>query len=163
SLLVAQPATLSQQATLQSLSFDVTTAAGNLVLGIYKDNGSGYPGALVAQTAEFVPVKGWNTKPTTTTPTLTPGTYWLTYWPSSGSLNFLKQDGGVPTAYYPPVTFGATMPATYPAGAPGVSTIWGIYATLLGGPPPPPPPPTLAAPTGLTAQWASSTSVSLGW
>src|SRR5580704_3027092 len=49
-LLIAQPATLSTAATIQSLSFYVLTAAGNLRLGIYDSTGpSGGPGALKAQ------------------------------------------------------------------------------------------------------------------
>ncbi|MEK7138619.1 MAG: hypothetical protein AAB799_00365, partial [Patescibacteria group bacterium] len=38
-LLLAQSTTLSQTATIQSLSFYVTTAAGNLRLGIYDATG----------------------------------------------------------------------------------------------------------------------------
>src|SRR5271165_3715920 len=61
-LLCAQSCSLAQAATLRSLSFYVRVARGNLVLGLYKDNGSGTaPGALLAQTASFTPVKGWNT------------------------------------------------------------------------------------------------------
>ena len=46
-LLVAQNTTLSQTATIQSLSFYVTVAGGNLPLGIYDATG---PGALKAKT-----------------------------------------------------------------------------------------------------------------
>jgi len=45
-LLIAQQATLSQTATIQSLSFYVTTASGDLRLGIYDATGpNGGPGA----------------------------------------------------------------------------------------------------------------------
>lgn len=65
-LLVAQAATLTQGGTLQSLSFYVTTAAGNLRLGIYDASGpGGGPGALLASTASFAPASGWNTVLTT--------------------------------------------------------------------------------------------------
>src|SRR5262249_15079876 len=51
-LLVAQQATLGQSATLQSLSFYVTTAAGSLILGVYDATGpGGGPGAKKAETA----------------------------------------------------------------------------------------------------------------
>jgi hypothetical protein len=128
-LLIVQPATLSVQAVLQSLSFYVTAASQKLVLGIYASNSAGLPGVLVAQTAQFTPKVGWNTVVTTTTPTLNPGTYWLCYFPQSNSLDFVKQDGGVPTAYLIKETFGA-LPATYPSGASTVVTAWSLYATL---------------------------------
>ena len=61
-LLLAQVATLSEAATVQSLSFYVTAASGNLILGIYDATGpSGGPGALKASTASFAPKTGWNT------------------------------------------------------------------------------------------------------
>ena len=61
-LLLSQEATLSQTATIQSLSFHVTNAAGSLRLGIYDATGpGGGPGALKAQTNAFTPVVGWNT------------------------------------------------------------------------------------------------------
>ena len=45
-LLLAQEATLSQAATIQSMSFYVTSASGTLVLGVYSANGpSGGPAA----------------------------------------------------------------------------------------------------------------------
>jgi hypothetical protein len=137
-LLIAQPATLAAQGTLQSLSFYVTTTGSDLVLGVYKDNG-GSPGALVAQTAQFTPVKGWNTQPTTTTPTLAAGNYWLCYFPSSNTLGFVKQDGGVPNAFFKTLSFSATLPATYPTakGFFTASTVWSLYATLATAPSPP--------------------------
>ena len=58
-LLVAQVAKLSQAATVQELSFYVTAASGNLILGIYDASGpSGGPGTLKASTASFAPKDG---------------------------------------------------------------------------------------------------------
>src|SRR5208337_5301953 len=92
-LLVAQQATLAQLATIQSLSFYVVTASGNLVLGVYDSTGpSGGPGHLVAQTAGFATATGWNTKPTTTNPQMGAGTYWLAYLPKNNALVFRKQN-----------------------------------------------------------------------
>src|SRR6187401_1506873 len=55
-LLVAQSATLSEDATLQSLSFYVTSAAGKLRLGVYAANGpAGGPGTKLAETGELTP------------------------------------------------------------------------------------------------------------
>ena len=53
-LLSAQIAKLSKAATVQSLSFYVTAASGNLILGIYDASGpKGGPGALKASTASL--------------------------------------------------------------------------------------------------------------
>src|SRR5271154_5058292 len=60
-LLLAQTANLAQAATIQSLSFYVTAAAGNLILGIYDATGpNGGPGAVKNSTASFTPTTGWN-------------------------------------------------------------------------------------------------------
>src|ERR1700741_2643841 len=88
-LLLAQQATLSQSATIQSMSFYVTAAAGQLRFGIYDATGpGGGPGTKIAETAEITPVVGWNTANVTSQVTLTSGTYWLAYLPSSNSLGF---------------------------------------------------------------------------
>jgi hypothetical protein len=80
---------MMQSGTLQTLSFYVTEAAGNLTLGIYDANGpSGGPATLLAATSEFTPVVGWNTYPVINPVLLTPGTYWLAYAPTSNDLHF---------------------------------------------------------------------------
>ena len=59
-LALAQSAALSQSATIESLSFYITHATGQLLLGIYDASGAnGRPGKLLAQTKSFTPVKGW--------------------------------------------------------------------------------------------------------
>src|SRR6185312_17134232 len=88
-LLLAQKAVLTQTAVAQSMSFYVTKAAGNLVLGIYGNAGSG-PGTLLATTASFATVRGWNTHLVISPVRLSAGTYWLAYLPSSNSLGFVK-------------------------------------------------------------------------
>ena len=140
-LLLAQQATLSEQATLQSLSFFVTGAAGSLRLGVYDSTGpGGGPGALLAQTAGATPVKGWNTQPTTSAPTLPAGTYWLAYLPSSGTLAFRKENNTGPCYYY--LYKYAAMPATFSSTPSSCTpTNWSFYATLVSGPPSPPPTP----------------------
>ncbi|NWG07675.1 MAG: SGNH/GDSL hydrolase family protein, partial [Chloroflexi bacterium] len=80
--LVAQQVTLSQSATIQSLSYYVATASGQLRLGIYNNSGT-MPGTLVAQTAAFTPVVGWNTQPVLTQTVLPAGTYWLAFLPQN--------------------------------------------------------------------------------
>src|SRR5262249_8024830 len=100
-LLLAQEASLSQSATIQSMSFYITAAAGEVVLGIYDATGPwGGPGILVAQTDAFTPEVGWNVAATTTTPTLAAGHYWLAYFPRSGALSFVKQNKSGRCKYY---------------------------------------------------------------
>ena len=127
--LVAQPATLSQTATIRSLSFYVTTASGNLRLGIYDATGpGGGPGAKKAETASITPTTGWNTANVITPVSLPPGTYWLAYLASSNSLKFKGENTGGNSRLYP-FTFGP-MPATF-STAPGSSVWrWSLYATL---------------------------------
>jgi hypothetical protein len=126
-LLIGQTATLSQAATLQSLSFYVRTASGNLRLGVYDATGpSGGPGALKAQTASFVPTTGWNTQSVTPV-TLPAGTYWLMYFPSTNALHF--NDGAGGSYKYANLTF-TSMPATYPAVNGSGAAHWSFYATL---------------------------------
>src|SRR5258706_7356201 len=90
-LLCAQNATLSQTAIIESLSFYVTNAAGNLRMGIYDDSGpNGGPGAKQAATNSMTPDTGWNTADVIIPVSLAPGTYWLAYLPSSNDLAFKK-------------------------------------------------------------------------
>jgi hypothetical protein len=128
-LLCAQSCTLTQAAVLQSLSFYVRVASGNLVLGLFKDNGSGTaPGALLAQTASFTPLNGWNTVAVSGV-VLQPGTYWLIYLPSSNDLGFWNGFTGSEVHISQP--FGA-MPNPFPiSGLYGNGDHWSFYATLL--------------------------------
>src|SRR5215472_14947982 len=129
-LLAAQNATLSQAATIESLSFYVTQASGNLILGIYDASGpNGGPGALKAQTNSFTPVVGWNTANVITPVSLPAGTYWLAYLPSSNSLSFVKgQTSGVSIRYYS-YAFGA-LPVTFSTSPSSDPYHWSFYATL---------------------------------
>jgi hypothetical protein len=127
--LLVQSATLSQAATIQSLSFDVRSASGNLRLGIYDATGpSGGPGQLKAQTNSFVPVAGWNTQNVITPVSLPAGTYWLAYFPSSSSLTF-PVNSATGQFKYAGLTFG-TMPTTFPTIAGSGVTNWSLYGTL---------------------------------
>jgi hypothetical protein len=133
-LLLAQPASLSHAGTITSLSFYVTTAAGNLRLGIYDNAGAGgIPKNKLAETNGFTPTTGWNTVDLITPVALTAGTYYLVYLPSSNSLHFrVDADPAGPTAYVSSFTYG-TMPATYPATPPSTPAQWSFYATLTSG------------------------------
>ena len=128
-LLIVQNATLSQSATIQSLSFYVTTASGNLRLGIYDATGpGGGPGSLKAQTNAFTPVVGWNTANVITPALLPAGNYWLAYLPSSSSLNFAT-NFSIGSYKYTNFNFGP-MPATFPAIVGQGTTHWSLYGTL---------------------------------
>ena len=129
-LLIVQQAVLAQPGTLQSLSFYVTTASGQLNMGVYSPNGpNGGPGSLLATTATATAVTGWNTLMTSTHPVLQSGTYWLAYYPSSNTLAFRKQNNSG-NCWYKSRTFGP-MPTTFPASPVSCTpTTWSFYASL---------------------------------
>ncbi len=98
--LVAQEAPLSRAATVQSLSFYVTKAEGELRLGVFDSTGpNGGPGVKKAETVAFTPRVGWNTQSVTAPVLLPAGTYWLAFLPSSGKLTFRRQFNGEARSY----------------------------------------------------------------
>jgi hypothetical protein len=129
-LLLVQDAQLTAAGTLESLSFFVTTPAGNLILGVYDASGTGGgPGKLLASTAPFTPVAGWNTQPVVVPVKLAVGTYWLAYLPSDNNLAFLKENARG-TAYWYAFTFGA-LPSTFNLAAASTNvTHWSFYGSL---------------------------------
>ena len=127
-LLLVQQATLSQTATLQSLSFYVTTASGKLRLGLYDATGpGGGPGQKKAEIAEFTPVAGWSTANVITPVSLTAGTYWLAHLPESSSLGFKL--GSTGSFKYYSYIYGP-MPATFSTSPISGTGHWSFYATL---------------------------------
>jgi glucose/arabinose dehydrogenase/PKD repeat protein len=128
-LLLVQDAVLSQPGTLQSLSFYVTAAVGQLRLGLYDSTGpGGGPGAKKAETNAFTPVVGWNTANVITPVALAAGNYWLAYMPQSDGLNFIcDRDFGQFKYYAYP--FGP-MPATFSTSPNSGVTHWSFYGTL---------------------------------
>jgi hypothetical protein len=140
-LMVAQSASVSQTGTLQSMSFYVSQALGNLRLGLYDATGpNAGPGTKLAETSEISPVLGWNTANVVEPITLNPGTYWLAYLPSSNSLHFLLDPTSGHLAYYS-FAYGE-MPDTF-SDSPGTGIgHWSFYATLnIAAPTPTPTPP----------------------
>jgi hypothetical protein len=132
SYLLAQSATLSQTATIQSMSFYVTTAAGKLRLGIYDATGpNGGPGAKKAETAEITPATGWNTASVTSQVSLSAGTYWLAFLPSDDNLTSVRAADGSSSARYYSYAYG-TLPGTFSTNAQSDSSHWSFYATLNG-------------------------------
>jgi hypothetical protein len=135
-LLLAQRANLAQSASIQSLSFYVTTASGKLRLGIYDATGpSGGPGTKLAETAELTPTAGWNTTTTTTHPTLNSGNYWLAYTTNDNNLSFKKSTTSSVNSVLYNFTYN-TMPNTFPTvcNVPSSScstpSHWSLFATL---------------------------------
>ena len=125
-LIVSQKVTLSQSATLQSLSFYVINAAGKLRLGIYNDVG-GQPGNLLTQTAEFNPIVGWNTQNVLASVLLPTGDYWLAYMPSDNNLHFSMDTTG--SGAWASVLYGS-MPVTFPQPITTGAYHWSFYATF---------------------------------
>jgi hypothetical protein len=114
--------TLATAGTLQSISFCVAQAAGQVRLGVYDSAGN-----IVVQTGAFTPVTGWNTQPVGNVP-LPPGDYWLAWFVSSNGLtNGIDRTSG--QGAWTNLTFGA-MPATLPAPSGTATEHWSIYATL---------------------------------
>jgi Putative collagen-binding domain of a collagenase len=126
--LIVQSATLASTATLKSLSFYVTNSAGSLILGLYDATGTGGgPGKLLATTASFATVFGWNTQPVSAT-ALAAGTYWLAYTPSSNSLAFVKTSGG---QYFAAAKAFGAMPSTFPLSGASTEVVhWSFYGTV---------------------------------
>jgi hypothetical protein len=151
-ILLAQQASLTTAGTLNTLSFYVTTAAGSLVLGVYDNTGpSGGPGKLLASTASFTPVTGWNTQNVTTKPNLAAGTYWLARLPSSSTLAYRARSSA--NCSYKSQSFG-NLPATFPTGLSSCTpTTWSFYGTLTAAPTPPRP--TVSAPSNTAPPSAS--------
>ena len=81
-----------------------------------------------AEPNSFVPVSGWNTANVITPVSLSAGTYWLAYLPSSNGLTF-KANFSSGTFKYYSYQFAA-MPATFSTTPTTGTTHWSFYATL---------------------------------
>lgn len=127
---VAQKITLSVTASLVSLSFFVTTVAGQVNLGIYSDS-SGQPGALLGSTGLFTPSTGFNTKPLALA-SLAPGDYWLAHSPTSNGLNYQGFNTGGTNAFRS--TTAGNLPNPYGTlFQPEDVFIWSYFATFDSG------------------------------
>ena len=165
-LLLAQQTALPTSATIQSLSFYVTTASGDLRLGIYDATGpGGGPGAKRAETNSLTPVAGWNTVNVITPVLLPAGTYWLAYMPSSSNLGFKMEPTGSAKWYAYPY---GPMPATFSTAPTSGPYHWSLYATFNSSSTPSPVPTvalsanpvTLNAGGSATLTWASTNATS---
>ena len=128
--MLAYRVTLARTATIQSISIFTKTSGGRLYLAIYSDNG-GYPGTLKAATAEFTPSSGWNKRDVTSQVSLSAGTYWLVFEPSSNSYGTgYDANGSSGGSYEAPGTY-SPMPSTFRAGGRANRYRFSLYATLL--------------------------------
>jgi len=122
--------TLPQNATLQSLSIDITGAAGSLRLGVYDATGTnGARKNLKMQTSAFADTVGWNTIPVTPLP-MAAGNYWLTFLPAAdnGNLSNPKAYGSGSCVWSNNVV--GQMPLTAPAASGTDACHWAFYATF---------------------------------
>ncbi len=128
--LMAQDAVLLTGGTVRSLSFFVDYPEGQLRLNLWDAKGTnGRPRNLLAQTATFTPVMGWNTMPVITPVPVIAGNYWLAYNPGSGGLNFrVERDHGICVAARLSLT--SALPSTFPTITGDDTCRWSFYATL---------------------------------
>lgn len=123
--LTVQTAVLSQDCTLQSISWYVLDAVGQARLGLFTAGD-----AIVVQTPAFVPVSNaWNTQPVGNV-RISAGTYQLAWFVNNQGLsNPITHSGGSGRWFSRP--FGV-MPATLPTTPTGsASEHWSIYATCV--------------------------------
>ncbi len=105
------PATLSTPGALASLSVYVgaTPPGAHIRVALYTNNGSGNPGALIAQTGEGTAQPGWNVLLAPPGTNLAPGTYWIvaqtdnrnTVYRVAGALTASDFVGWAPQTYGP--------------------------------------------------------------
>ena len=89
----------------------------------------GGPKNLLATTAKFTPVIGWNTQPVTLVKTLTQGTYWLAYLTNDNNLAFVNQQTGK-TFWYSTTTVGVLPTVFVLAGSQSGNFHFSFYGTL---------------------------------
>lgn len=154
-MVLGQHTPVPQACRALDMSFYATQAGGQLYLGIYADSG-GAPGALLATTAVFTPVAGWNKRVLTTTPQIS-GAVWLTYAPSSSSLGFRKQSLGQGSRYWTRSAFGP-LPSAFATSTTSSSSQWSMYATCETAPPTPP-----GAPGAPAVSFNKFGSMSFAW
>ena len=129
--IIAQQATTTIPANIQSLSFYVSTAAGNLRLGVYDATGPGSgPGNKLAETNGFVPVVGWNTVSVTAPVYLPAGTYWIAFLSdNNGMHNWMGTPAQARYCYYG-TAYAGGLPDPFSA-SPTCNNFHGsFYATL---------------------------------
>lgn len=127
--LTATQVTMTQSGTLQSISINWFSDAGNnFILGVYADN-AGVPGALLATTAVGVSAIGLQTLPVTTHIAMVSGSkYWLTVQTQVGIGGYFDSTTGL-GAFYGSQPWTGALPTTWGSSSTGTFT-FSLYATL---------------------------------
>lgn len=124
----AQPATLSDRSSLQSISLLVSNPAGQLRLGIYSDIG-GYPGNLLIQSPSIPSTSDWTTYNFPSPHiTLDAGNYWLAFLPEDNALTV--PIGNTSLNHYYNHPFG-NMINPYPNVLASAPHHYSLYATFV--------------------------------
>ena len=155
----AQPVTMTENGTLNSISVYHSASSGNMILAVYGTL-NGFPGQLMAITpvTAVVGTTGWQTVNLTTPVFVSEGTtIWLAWvFQNAVSLRFTS---GAPGRAQSNQTWSAGMPDLF--GTSSVSSsIYSIYATYSTSPGNPEPP---ATPSNFEASAVSSTQINLSW
>jgi hypothetical protein len=132
-ILIATSATLSEPGTVGSMSLYIPSggAVGDATLAIYDATGSGgAPGALLAHTASFALVSGWNTQPVTTSVSLRPGAYYVAFMPSSNSAGPVYTRSASNSNYYVQTGSYGALPTSFGTGISQPGLAYSEYATL---------------------------------
>lgn len=108
----SSPATLTEPATLVSISLQLINASGAVAVAVYDHNGTG-PGNLLAASVTQAALEGLNTVPLGPL-TLAPGVYWLALQ-VEGSSNIMAA-ASPNGAYYASTTGLMPFPSTFPPG-----------------------------------------------
>ena len=133
--LTASQVTMTQSGTLQSLSINWFSDAGNtFILGVYSDN-AGVPGTLLATTAPAVSAVGLQTLSTTTNIGMVSGSkYWLTVQTQNPIGGYYDSVGL--GAFYGSQPWTGALPTVWGSSSTGAFT-FSLYATLNPGVPTP--------------------------
>lgn len=124
---IATAYSLIASATIQSLSFYVTSgAAGSMRLGIYDDS-AGIPNNRKAFTNQITLINGWNTANVTVPILLVAGTYWITYLYNNGAINFKVDSSG--NSKYHNMAYAA-LPDPFGSIDGSYTDHWSHYGTL---------------------------------
>lgn len=138
-IIIAQRVSLASAGTLQSLSFYVMTAGGDLALAVYAADGPTAPdtlgpgpGTLLDRVAAFTPTTGWNTQPALSHASLSIGNYWLAYEPQSGVLEYALFISGVSHPLFYNRTYDGVFDSTFSASPTDITDpiYWSFYGTV---------------------------------
>jgi hypothetical protein len=127
----SQFTTPASAGTLNSISMYIVNATGTLKMGIYADNGSNAPGALLATSGEVTlsTSNSWYTIPISGSVSASTK-YWVMYRLSSGSASFKLISGGGFLSSWKTTSYASAWPDPY-GSATGTSSSsrWALYFT----------------------------------